>query len=408
MYLKEVQFKNYGALKDMKYEFQFNDDGTPKPTVFVGKNGTGKTLMLSNIVHSLIEMKRKYYRELADVKGSNYYRMGSHYYICDGESFAYNRILYDGADFTDLMTVNYNEFKTEFNKDLYKGVNVDDVVLKKEGFYKSVNEPSENVFDKEVFLYFPIERYYIPTWENVENNSPRISMGAGKLLGKDDDTIIKYNVLEDVESWILDVIIDAALYENNIIDGKNSAMINRINELLNYVYINKFSKVRFAVTPKQYGRRSIEVVSNNVEGIDKVIVPKLSNLSSGEMMLFGMMTTILRECDKLSDVKTTRFDEISGIVLVDEIDLHLHSDLLKDVLPHLIAIFPRIQFIVTSHSPFFLLGMNEKFNDGCSFVTLPTGTITSQLEQFDEFASCYSIVCDAPCCTYMILCFCFL
>ena len=109
-------------------------------------------------------------------------------------------------------------------------------------------------------------------------------------------------------------------------------------------------------------------------------------------MLLGMMATILKEYDKFSAMNSMSFDAISGIVLIDEIDLHLHSDLLKNVLPNLISMFPKIQFIVTSHSPFFLLGMKDKFKDGCNFVTLPTGTITNQIERFDEIEKCYAIV----------------
>ncbi len=40
-----------------------------------------------------------------------------------------------------------------------------------------------------------------------------------------------------------------------------------------------------------------------------------------------------------------------GIVLVDEIDLHLHPEWQRTILPRLAATFPRLQFIVTSHSP---------------------------------------------------------
>lgn len=43
-----------------------------------------------------------------------------------------------------------------------------------------------------------------------------------------------------------------------------------------------------------------------------------------------------------------------GIVLIDEIETHLHLKLKKAVLPMLVALFPNIQFIVTSHSPFVL------------------------------------------------------
>lgn len=41
----------------------------------------------------------------------------------------------------------------------------------------------------------------------------------------------------------------------------------------------------------------------------------------------------------------------AAIVLVDEIDLHLHPDWQRQVISHLSSIFPNVQFIVTAHSP---------------------------------------------------------
>ncbi len=50
-----------------------------------------------------------------------------------------------------------------------------------------------------------------------------------------------------------------------------------------------------------------------------------------------------------------RFDfSLPGIILVDEIETHLHLELQKNILPLLTTIFPNIQFVVTSHSPFIL------------------------------------------------------
>ncbi len=45
---------------------------------------------------------------------------------------------------------------------------------------------------------------------------------------------------------------------------------------------------------------------------------------------------------------------LPGIVLIDEIETHLHLELQKNIMPMLTFIFPNIQFIVTSHSPFIL------------------------------------------------------
>lgn len=50
----------------------------------------------------------------------------------------------------------------------------------------------------------------------------------------------------------------------------------------------------------------------------------------------------------------TRAYEKQGIVLIDEIETHLHLELQKAILPMLTRVFPNIQFIVTTHSPFVL------------------------------------------------------
>ena len=52
-------------------------------------------------------------------------------------------------------------------------------------------------------------------------------------------------------------------------------------------------------------------------------------------------------------------DELSqynyqGIVLIDELETHLHIELQKKILPFLTEFFPKIQFIVTTHSPYIL------------------------------------------------------
>ena len=43
-----------------------------------------------------------------------------------------------------------------------------------------------------------------------------------------------------------------------------------------------------------------------------------------------------------------------GIVLIDELETHLHIELQKKILPFLTEFFPNLQFLVTTHSPFIL------------------------------------------------------
>ena len=45
-------------------------------------------------------------------------------------------------------------------------------------------------------------------------------------------------------------------------------------------------------------------------------------------------------------------EELTGVVMIDEIDAHLHVSLQKKILSFLTSSFPKVQFIVSTHSPF--------------------------------------------------------
>jgi len=79
---------------------------------------------------------------------------------------------------------------------------------------------------------------------------------------------------------------------------------------------------------------------------------QLNHLSDGEKMLLLLVSDIARRL-LLSDVKTISSGilSLSGIVLIDEIELHLHPAWQRKVIPALTKVFPNIQFIITTHSP---------------------------------------------------------
>ena len=64
-----------------------------------------------------------------------------------------------------------------------------------------------------------------------------------------------------------------------------------------------------------------------------------------------VMDLILRM--QRQDHRVVNFDK-PGIVLIDEIENHLHLELQRRILQYLTQLFPNIQFIVTTHSPFVL------------------------------------------------------
>lgn len=59
------------------------------------------------------------------------------------------------------------------------------------------------------------------------------------------------------------------------------------------------------------------------------------------------------------ETETCDPSKISGIALVDEIDLHLHATLQRALVPRLRAALPNVQFIVTTHSPLVLASFDR-------------------------------------------------
>jgi hypothetical protein len=51
--------------------------------------------------------------------------------------------------------------------------------------------------------------------------------------------------------------------------------------------------------------------------------------------------------------------EAKGIVLIDEVDLHLHPKWQRNILKDLHRVFPNVQFIVSTHSPIIVVGAAE-------------------------------------------------
>jgi len=75
-------------------------------------------------------------------------------------------------------------------------------------------------------------------------------------------------------------------------------------------------------------------------------------LSDGIRNMIGMVADIAFRSTKLNpNLGPYAARETPGVVLIDEVDMHLHPEWQQRVLGTLTEAFPRIQFIVTTHSP---------------------------------------------------------
>jgi predicted ATP-binding protein involved in virulence len=119
----------------------------------------------------------------------------------------------------------------------------------------------------------------------------------------------------------------------------------------------------------------------------------IRQLSDGEKCLIAMVGDIAHRL-ALANPKSENPLEGEGIVLIDEIELHLHPKWQREVVPRLQATFPNCQFILTTHSPqviasvrpenLFLLGEDGKIEQASSSYGRDSNGILEEVMGVDE------------------------
>ena len=88
---------------------------------------------------------------------------------------------------------------------------------------------------------------------------------------------------------------------------------------------------------------------------------KVDQLSDGQRNMIAMVADIAYRCVRLNPhLAINAPSETVGVVLIDEVDLHLHPQWQQVILPGLRHAFPKVQFIVTTHSPQVLSTVDDR------------------------------------------------
>lgn len=406
MYLKEIVIEKYGPIDSVTIPFNFDNNGKPLPLIIIGKNGSGKTIVLSHIVNSLIAAKQIIY-ENCEVEIGKVYKFRSPRYIKSGELYSYSKVEYsDGALVSEWQLSkprqqieaipNFTVPRQEWNE----------ISISESSHFKSTfNETSaSNLIDNGCALYFPSNRFEEPGWLNQDNLLKPVKYSDLKnIKGYSNRSIIAISSLSNCQSWLLDILLDRNALEIIIkqipvptksgqfttmdaflgFSGQASNIYNEIVALLNAIF-GISEHIRFGLGTRK--GRVLEIMKSEHSWI-----PNLFQLSSGESLLLGLFLTIIRDFD-LSKANYSSMADVKGIVVIDEIDAHLHNHLQNSVLPSLLGLFPLVQFVITTHSPTFLMGMERQFGkNGFNLIELPTG-IETCVEMFPEFVDLFEII----------------
>lgn len=419
MYFKNIYFENVGPIENLNVEFPI-EDGTPKPTIFIGHNGCGKSILLSFLVNFAISAKQEFYKNVEVEKGKvfklrspSYIHYGKHYY--KAKLSLDNNIEYEEWVLAQARLNFEKNFKYSIIADP-KWANIpeheNDLLHFSYQNNNSQLKELRNFVDQNVFLYFPPNRHEDPAWLNIHNLKYKASVViSSNIKGITDRNIICTNILTKLTNWLFDIIYDSRVFEvqdvsipmkvkdgapNYItgripIPGNNTRLISVITELLSLIFChNPDERVQFNIGLKNNRRIGINILAG--ENI-KTQIPNIFSLSSGESSLVALFLSVLRDYD-LTRQNLSSTDDVKGIVIIDEIDAHLHSTFQYEMLPKLISKFPKVQFITTTHSPLFLLGLKETLGDnGFTSIELPTGRKTLT-EEFSEFHNAFKYFID--------------
>ena len=137
-------------------------------------------------------------------------------------------------------------------------------------------------------------------------------------------------------------------------------------------------------------RRAIEAFLPGINGLRIMREPSLrmqamkhgrpyyvDQLSDGEKCLLALIGDLARRLAIANSANDNDPLKGDGIVLIDEIDLHLHPSWQRDIVPRLLKTFPNCQFFLTTHSPLVLNNVQPHnlflvSNDqGCMTVSRP-------------------------------------
>lgn len=312
-YIKNIHINHLYHLHD--FDIPIADENTPH-LMLTGKNGSGKTVLLNAIASFLDNIKND--KSLGFTK----YR----------EHLEYNRnkLSREMQDAQKLM-------QTKNNINFYQS-QIDKVFGQIELDFVDVANMIED-YQKEDFIiaFYQAAR----KTQMIEPKNPT----KPELKGKGD---VRSTVTNQFLNFLSDLKIQEALARNEqqFNDAEQIAQwFASFEDLLRQIYQDNELKLKF-----NYKDYSFLICTEGKEF-------KFTQTSDGFAAILDIVADLILKMQTPDNL--TRAYQKKGIVLIDEVETHLHLELQKVIMPILTKVFPNIQFIITTHSPFVLNSLDN-------------------------------------------------
>ncbi|MDR1022207.1 MAG: ATP-binding protein [Prevotellaceae bacterium] len=282
-----------------------------------GKNGSGKTSLLVEINKFLSQIVNGNYQHYSNTK------QGLASYISQLNNIADNTEIKQKLQFEDQIK-QYKNWLENFG-----GVEI--------AFSKS---------DLEIHNQYQKGEFLLANFEANRHTNLNVPQGIKKVELKQ-----RYGLQAEANSNFIQYIVNLKADRSFARDEgeednarKIDEWFDRLEKQLKSIFDEPSLKLKF-----DRQRYNFNISMDNCEPFD------FNTLSDGYSAIISIVSELLLRME----VHNVKSYDLEGIVLIDEIETHLHVDLQKRIMPFLISFFPKIQFIVTTHSPFVLSSVSN-------------------------------------------------
>lgn len=354
MQIDGIIIKNIGPFTDLDLELN------GKSVTFVGENGSGKTLLISSIVDFIYEHLREVgFRDVMKTEGNayNYFRITSSNFLNNPQQHG---IIWISGKINEKDIYYTEEYGYQSVKEAAEELQIPEAHIPwpNQGVSKATKSFTEekakneaqNYIRKTPVIFLPATRFENESWktEKYFDSDYSINNPFNNSLGH---SIELYKSFKENYTWLTNILFNYVHFKGY------EDRLNTINLILSSL-LGK--KVVVKISPTFNDRLCI------VDEKGEIPIRSFSHLSLGQMSVLNIVLNILRESGQ-----NTPIGSIKGLVIIDEIDAHLTGPYKTDILPKIIKLFPQVQFIVTTHDPLSVIGL-ENCNEQ-KLLELPTG-----------------------------------
>ena len=371
--------------------------------VLSSENGRGKTTIMSYIVDALYEMARDTFNQSFEGHETSFYRISSNIEVMDKTqpSVVYIRFEYQGKiiDYVDIRggidSETYGNLPLLSNRVPYSKLRnqLEKGKMCKYCHFFDASIIKEKIFSDHIATYFPAYRYELPAYINEVYQMDKSPFNrALRFQGYLPNPIEVITGIDKIADWLLDVVLDMEITKDT--HGKSTPELEiwrKVGGVLGLALLAKKGNdiIRFGIGRRTSGESRVSVIREAAD-FSELLSPSISYLSSGEKGLLCIFGEILRQSDRVSP--NIKVNQIDGMVMVDEIDKHLHIRQQKEALPQMMNNFPNIQFIVSSHSPFLNIGLADDSKVPSQIIDLDSGGTTCEPRQNELYNQVYEMM----------------